>query len=31
MAKRRMFSMEIIDTDNFIEMPRDSRLLYYEL
>ena len=26
-----MFSMEIIDTDNFIEMPRDSRLLYYEL
>ena len=31
MAKRRMFSMDVIDTDVFIEMLRDSRLLYYEL
>lgn len=31
MAKRRMFSLDIIDTDIFIEMPQSSRLLYYEL
>ena len=31
MAKKRMFNMEILDTDTFIEMPRGSRLLYYEL
>ncbi len=31
MAKRRMFSLNIIDTDVFIEMPQSSRLLYYEL
>lgn len=31
MAKRRMFSLDIIDTDNFIDMPQTTRLLYYEL
>lgn len=31
MAKRRMFSLDIIDTDVFLEMPQSSRLLYYEL
>lgn len=31
MAKRRMFSLDIIDTDLFMEMPQTSRLLYYEL
>lgn len=31
MAKRRMFSLDIIDTDLFQEMPQTSRLLYYEL
>ena len=31
MAKRRMFSLDIIDTDLFLEMPQSSRLLYYEL
>ena len=31
MAKKRMFSLDIIDTDLFLEMPQSSRLLYYEL
>ena len=31
MARRRMFNLDIIDTDSFIEMPQSSRLLYYEL
>lgn len=31
MAKKRMFSLDVIDTDTFIEMPISSRLLYYEL
>ena len=31
MASRRMFNLDIIDTDLFIEMPQSSRLLYYEL
>ena len=31
MAKKRMFSLDIIDTDIFQEMPQTSRLLYYEL
>lgn len=31
MGKRRMFSLDVIDTDLFIEMPQSSRLLYYEL
>jgi len=31
MAQRRMFSLKIIDTDNFIDMPISTRLLYYDL
>ena len=31
MARKRMFSLDIIDTDIFLEMPQSSRLLYYEL
>ena len=31
MANRRMFSLSIIDTDIFLDMPITSRLLYYDL
>ena len=31
MAERRMFAKSIIDSDNFIDMPTSSRLLYYDL
>lgn len=31
MAKKRMFSLSVVDTDKFLEMPISSRLLYYEL
>ncbi len=31
MAQRRMFSLKIIDADQFIDMPTSSRLLYYDL
>lgn len=31
MANKRMFSLSIIDTDKFLEMPLSSRYLYYEL
>lgn len=31
MAQRRMFSLKIIDTDNFLSMPISTRLLYYDL
>ena len=31
MAKKRMISPEIIDSDLFLEMPQSSRLLYYDL
>jgi len=31
MAQRRMFSLRIIDTDEFLNMPLSSRLLYYDL
>lgn len=31
MANKRMFSLNIIDTDKFLEMPLSSRYLYYEL
>lgn len=30
-ALRRMFSLSIVDTDEFISMPMSARLLYYEL
>ena len=31
MAQKRMFSLTVIDTDCFIDMPMSARLLYYEL
>jgi uncharacterized phage protein (TIGR02220 family) len=31
MANRRMFNLKIIDTDDFLNMPASSRLLYYDL
>lgn len=31
MAQRRMISLRIIDTDQFLEMPVSSRLLYYDM
>ncbi len=31
MAQKRMFSLNVVDTDKFLEMPISSRLLYYEL
>lgn len=31
MAIRRMFSLQVVDTDKFTEMPISARLLYYEL
>jgi hypothetical protein len=31
MARKRMFDIEIIDTDLFLEMPISTRLLYYDL
>jgi hypothetical protein len=31
MAKRRMFSTDVIDSDLFLDMPLSSRCLYYDL
>lgn len=31
MANRRMFSLDVIDTDAFLDMPCSARLLYYDL
>lgn len=31
MAQRRMFSLDIVDSDAFLEMPTSARLLYYDL
>ena len=31
MARRRMFSKDIVVTDKFITMPTTSRCLYFEL
>ena len=31
MAKRRMFSLEVVDTDNFLEMPASAQSLYFHL
>lgn len=31
MANKRMFSLSVVDTDAFMDMPITSRLLYYEL
>lgn len=31
MAQRRMFSLKVVDTDLFLEMPQSSQLLYFHL
>lgn len=31
MAQRRMFSLEVCDTDNFLDMPASTQLLYFHL
>lgn len=31
MARRRMFSLDIVDSDQFTDLPATARLLYYEL
>lgn len=31
MAQRRMFSLKVIDTDAFLDMPQGSQLLYFHL
>ena len=31
MAERRMISLKVIDTDNFLDMPLSTRYLYHEL
>ncbi len=31
MANKRMFSLKVIDTDLFLDMPMTARLLYYDL
>lgn len=31
MAQRRMFSLKIVDTDAFMDMPQSSQLLYFHL
>ena len=31
MAQKRMFSLSVVDTDKFLQMPISARLLYYEL
>ena len=31
MAQRRMMSLKVIDTDDFLDMPMSARLLYYDL
>lgn len=31
MARRRMFSLDIVDSDAFIEMPTSARELYFQL
>jgi hypothetical protein len=31
MAKRRMFSIDVVGQDNFLDMPTDSRELYFQL
>ena len=31
MANRRMFSLDVIDTDNFLDMPLSAQGLYFHL
>ena len=31
MAQRRMFSLQVVNTDRFLEMPPSAQLLYFQL
>ena len=31
MAKKRMFSLDVVDTDDFLEMPCGAQALYFQL
>lgn len=31
MARRRMFSLDVVDTDNFLDMPSSTQALYFHL
>ncbi len=31
MAKKRMFSLDIVDTDSFLDMPPSTQSLYFHL
>lgn len=31
MAKRRMFSLDVVDTDSFLDLPASSQSLYFHL
>ena len=31
MAKRRMFSLDVVDTDRFLDMPATTQNLYFHL
>lgn len=31
MARRRMFSLDVVETDSFLELSVEARLLYYEI
>ena len=31
MARRRMFSLDVVDTDRFLDMPTSAQNLYYSL
>lgn len=31
MAKRRMFSLDVVGTDSFVEMTKDAQALYFQL
>ena len=31
MAKRRMFSLDVVDTDDFLDMPATTQSLYFHL
>ena len=31
MAKKRMFSLEVVDTDDFLSMPSGAQALYFQL
>ena len=31
MARRRMFSLDVVDTDRFLDMPSSTQALYFHL